>query len=75
MHRQITLPCPRCMSHAMFAKFSSIIKAEKRFKLERLRCLDGNPLPAFEAKIVGGQRTNASKRFPNFTASKKILLT
>ena len=39
------------------------IKVEKRFVDEGLRCLAGNPLPAFEAKIVGGQRTKDENAF------------
>ena len=41
-----------------FFQIYSLIKAEKRFANQRLRCLAGNPFVRNEQKIVGGQRTN-----------------
>lgn len=56
-------PPGRGISSLHFLRIFSIIKVEKRFVDRGLRSLAGNPLPAFEAKIVGGQRTKVQQCF------------
>ena len=51
-------PPRRGISSLLYTHIFYIIKVEKRFTDEGLRCLAENPFVRNEQKIVGGQRTN-----------------